>query len=130
MVAFSAYAAAEELHGVVYLLEGGAPCFAVLAINGLDTPAGCVEAARWRIVLVKNGERMVSLAFTHPHNLKRHHDTRGRTAGDVKVMPKSKSNLARAGSLTTTFSSRCCSGSRTWTRSRVSGGPCTTSLFI
>jgi hypothetical protein len=61
VVPFSAYTAAEELHGVVYVLEGGAPCFAVLAINRLDMTAGCVEAARWRMALVYNGRRIARL---------------------------------------------------------------------
>lgn len=59
VVPFVSYTAAEELHGVVYLLEGGAPCFAVLAINRLETMSGCEDAARWRVAMSENGKRLV-----------------------------------------------------------------------
>lgn len=42
VVPFSTHTASEELHGIVYLLKGAAPCFAVLAIkiNRLDMTHG------------------------------------------------------------------------------------------
>lgn len=64
LMPFLSYTAAEELHGVVYLLEGGAPCYVVLAVNRLDNFEGCKEAARWRKALVRNGRRMANLVQT------------------------------------------------------------------
>ena len=72
LIPFISYTAAEELHGVVYLLEGGAPCFAVLAISRLDTWTGCVEAARWRMALVRNGKRLAGLLARRKREMRRY----------------------------------------------------------
>ena len=84
---FSASTAAEELHGVVYLLEGGTPGFAVLAINRLDTTAGCVKAARWRKAHRHRVRRVATWrAGTQPANLMSY-ATGTRSTRRTRVMP-------------------------------------------
>lgn len=69
VVPFFVYTAAEELHGISYLLTHMVPCFAVLEVCRLGNEAGRMAAARWRVALRLHGERLASLvSATRPRN--------------------------------------------------------------